>query len=256
MKRVLTALFLIPSALYLVLAAPYPLLLAAAVLVASGCYHEYRGLTAGHGLPSFGPAGYVAGVAVLILPGDLAAFIVLTALLGLSLALFSGDLRTALPRAAVFTFGVLYAFGTWRFAPLLHRLSPYWLLYALAINWFGDVAAFYVGRAIGRRKLAPALSPGKTWEGAMGSLAASALFGGIYAWRLLPELGVPAAVALSLVANAAGQIGDLAESAMKRGGGAKDSGTLLPGHGGILDRLDSSMFTLPVVYAIVSLSRS
>lgn len=99
---------------------------------------------------------------------------------------------------------------------------------------------------MGRHKLAPILSPGKTWEGAASSLAGSLLFGWLFLGYFAPHRGVTEALVLSALVNVAGQIGDLAESAIKRGAGRKDSGTLLPGHGGWLDRMDSSLFAMPV----------
>jgi phosphatidate cytidylyltransferase len=121
-------------------------------------------------------------------------------------------------------------------------------LFALAVNWVGDVAAFYVGRSIGKHKLAPRISPAKSWEGALASLVAAVIFGYAFFRYVQPAIALAHMLALSVIANAVGQIGDLAESAIKRGAGVKDSSTLLPGHGGFLDRLDSSLFTMPVVY--------
>jgi phosphatidate cytidylyltransferase len=223
-------------------------------LVSAGCYHEYRGLAAAYGLETFGPVGYAAGFALLLAPPDSGLFslVVLLALAAMAVALTSGELRTVLPRAAVMTLGVIYTFGTWKFAPLLHALSPYWLLFALVLNWAGDVAAYYVGRAMGIRKLAPSISPGKTWAGAVASLITSAAFGWFYIARLLPDMNPLYAVPIAVAGNAAGQIGDLAESALKRGAGVKDSGVLLPGHGGLLDRLDSTIFALPVIYSLAT----
>ncbi|HEY3840842.1 MAG TPA: phosphatidate cytidylyltransferase, partial [Bryobacteraceae bacterium] len=114
--------------------------------------------------------------------------------------------------------------------------------------------AYYVGRRWGRRKLAPRVSPGKTWEGAMASAVVSAIAGVLALPRLIPGVGFGEALVLALAANIAGQVGDLAESAIKRGAGVKDSGTLLPGHGGLLDRVDSSMFALPVLYGILAIA--
>jgi len=139
-------------------------------------------------------------------------------------------------------------FGAWRCAVDLHTIGVQWLLFALAVNWVGDIAAFYVGRSLGKHKLAPRISPGKSWEGSIGSMAAAVIFGYAFFLHVMPALPLAHMVALSLLANAAGQVGDLAESAMKRGAGVKDSSALLPGHGGFLDRLDSSLFTMPVVY--------
>jgi phosphatidate cytidylyltransferase len=145
----------------------------------------------------------------------------------------------------------VYVFGCWRFAPLLAAQNRYWLLYALVLNWIGDIGAYYVGRAVGRHKLAPMVSPGKSWEGSAASLAASLIFGFFFLRWAIPAVPPASALALTTVANVAGQFGDLCESALKRGAAVKDSGTLLPGHGGWLDRVDSTLFTLPVVYLYV-----
>jgi phosphatidate cytidylyltransferase len=134
----------------------------------------------------------------------------------------------------------------------LRGISQYWLFFALSLNWVGDIAALYIGRMIGRHKLAPLVSPGKSWEGAAASMIASVAYGALYFPRLLPSVPLLEALGLAALANIAGQLGDLCESALKRGAGVKDSGTLLPGHGGWLDRVDSTLFALPVVYFIVS----
>ena len=118
------------------------------------------------------------------------------------------------------------------------------------VNWIGDTGAYYVGKNFGRHKLAPAVSPGKTWEGAAASAVTGVVFGLIYLPLAIKGTSLPIAGALALAANVAGQVGDLAESAIKRGAGVKDSGSLLPGHGGMLDRVDSSMFALPVLYTL------
>jgi phosphatidate cytidylyltransferase len=123
-------------------------------------------------------------------------------------------------------------------------------MFGLMVNWIGDTGAYYVGKNFGRHKMAPAVSPGKSWEGAAASAVTGILFGVIYLPLAIRGTSPIAAGLLALVANAAGQIGDLAESAVKRGAGVKDSGSLLPGHGGMMDRVDSSMFALPVVYAL------
>jgi phosphatidate cytidylyltransferase len=101
--------------------------------------------------------------------------------------------------------------------------------------------------------MAPRVSPKKSWEGAAASVVASVLVGGAYLFRFIPGMSVAGAIGLTVVANAAGQLGDLAESAIKRGGAVKDSSAILPGHGGFLDRVDSTLFTLPVIYLWVKL---
>ncbi|MGA2135877.1 MAG: phosphatidate cytidylyltransferase [Bryobacteraceae bacterium] len=250
MKRVLTALVLIPLIVYVVLWSPAWAVLAVTALVALLCYHEYAGIAAVYHGGSPGPVGYGAGLLVLALPGEGQALIavVAIALIGLSLALRADDLRAGIVRTAFLVMGVVYVFGCWRFAPLLGSRNRYWLMYALMLNWIGDIGAYYVGRAVGRHKLAPIVSPGKSWEGAAASLAASLLFGYFFLRGTIPEVGPLAALGLTAAANVAGQFGDLCESALKRGAGVKDSGNLLPGHGGMLDRVDSTLFTLPVVY--------
>ncbi len=252
MTRVLTALLLIPIFCYLILWAPLPAFLAAVALVTILCFREFADLVARHKIEKPGVFGYAAGLLLLFLPGKDFAFVVLVAILAMALALRSRELENALPAAATLLLGVVYIFGPLRCGIDLHTISPYWLFFALSMNWAGDIAALYVGRLIGRHKMAPRVSPAKSWEGAAASVAASVIYGALYFPRLLPSVPLLEALALTAIANIAGQFGDLCESAMKRGAGVKDSGTLLPGHGGWLDRLDSSLFALPVVYFVVS----
>lgn len=257
MTRVLTALVLFPVITCVVLWAPLWALLAVTALVALLCFYEYSGIAAAYLGGQLGPLGYGAGLLILVLRND--AHVLLTsvavALIALSLALRADDLRAGILRAAFLLLGVVYIFGCWRFAPLLAGQNRYWLLYALVLNWIGDIGAYYVGRAVGRHKLAPIVSPGKSWEGSAASLAASLVFGFFFLRWAIPAVPPAVALALTAVANAAGQFGDLCESALKRGAGVKDSGTLLPGHGGWLDRVDSTLFTLPVVYLYIAFLR-
>lgn len=118
-----------------------------------------------------------------------------------------------------------------------------WVVLAMALAWGSDTGAYFAGRFFGKRKLAPAISPAKTVEGAIGGLAASVFFAVIGSLFFLPELPLAHAIPLAIVANALGQAGDLAESLIKRSTGVKDSGSILPGHGGLLDRIDALMFT-------------
>jgi phosphatidate cytidylyltransferase len=148
--------------------------------------------------------------------------------------------------------GVIYIGGAWLSAFYLRVINPHWLLFAFLLCWAGDTAAFYVGKNFGRHKLAPVISPGKTWEGAIASVAGGVLIGAIYAHYLIPSAPFAMVLAIAAAGNIAGQIGDLIESAYKRWGGVKDSGSSLPGHGGWLDRIDSSLLTIPVVYALVT----
>ena len=128
-------------------------------------------------------------------------------------------------------------------ADAAHLLTFYFL-----VLMGSDSAAYYTGRAFGRRKLAPAISPGKTWEGAVGGMAASVCAAGVARYLLLPQVPLAAVLALAVVMNVLGVLGDLAESALKRGAGAKDAASILPGHGGLLDRLDSLLFNAPLIY--------
>ncbi len=250
MKRVLTALVLFPLVTYVVLWSPQWTVFAVTALVALLCFHEYVGIAGAYQPGTPGPLGYGAGLLLLVFPDPAYALwtVIATALLALCLALRDDDLRAGIIRAAFLIMGVVYVFGCWRFAPLLGEQNRFWLLYALVLNWIGDIGAYYVGRSIGRHKLAPVVSPGKSWEGSAASLTASLIFGFFFLRWAIPAVPVVAALALTAAANIAGQFGDLCESALKRGAGVKDSGTLLPGHGGMLDRVDSTLFTLPVVY--------
>lgn len=131
----------------------------------------------------------------------------------------------------------------------LRMLGPWPLLAILAIAWVADIAAYFAGRRFGKRKLAPSISPGKTWAGVAGAILGVLVYGfAVAPW--LPEVSLPAPpllAALLLMLTALGVVGDLFESLLKRHAGLKDSSNLLPGHGGILDRIDSQMPTLPIV---------
>jgi len=125
------------------------------------------------------------------------------------------------------------------------RLEPLVVLLVLVLVWIADSAAYFVGRAWGRRKLAPAISPGKTWEGVAGGLIGAALYAIIIAFFTDPGAWL-ALVVTALLLGMASIVGDLFESAVKRQAGVKDSGSVLPGHGGILDRIDSATAALPI----------
>jgi phosphatidate cytidylyltransferase len=248
MKRVVTSLVLIPLVIWVVLSAPFWLF--AAVLAAIGllAFYEFDQIVKAHGIPAAGLPGMAAGLTLLFVPE---AFLVtaLVALVAMMLALKARDLASALPAASVLLLGVIYIFGAWRCAMGLREINPHWLMITLLVSWAGDTAALYIGRAFGKHKLAPVVSPGKTWEGFVGSIAGGMLAAGIYAHYLIPAAPMGGVLAVAAAANVAGQMGDLCESAFKRGAGLKDSGTMLPGHGGWLDRIDSSLFSIPAVYA-------
>jgi phosphatidate cytidylyltransferase len=281
MKRVLTAALLIPVVLVLVFLGPkwqwLFTLAAAAIAVLAGW--EYLGLTQRSGA---NPPRIPVMAALLVLfavnfqwPEDTpAAF----GILGLGLLVFctfSRAIDGVMMDAALSIFCLLYtglaliALPTMRSQPNGASL----IMFLLLVIWFGDTFAFYIGRAWGRHKLAPSLSPGKSWEGAIGSVlgslvAAAALLGlatleqrsdflatVLQRWDVAP-LTYPDEfwywLVLAVIVNVAGQVGDLAESALKRAVNVKDSGSLLPGHGGVLDRIDSLLLAAPVMwYALV-----
>jgi phosphatidate cytidylyltransferase len=250
MKRVFTAIALIPIVVYLVLWANFWLFLAVVSVVACLCYREYDAIASTYGYGTPGPLGYGAGLLLLVVHRDEWLLLTAVAMLVLALAMRDDDLTHSLPRAALRLMGVVYVFGAWKCAVLLRRdYNAHWLMFTLLVNWAGDIGAYYVGRSLGKHRLAERISPKKTWEGAAGSLLASALIAGAYLMRFIGGTATAPALAVTLTANAAGQLGDLAESAIKRGANVKDSGSLLPGHGGMLDRVDSTLFALPVVYA-------
>lgn len=251
MKRILTAMVVAPLVVYAVGWGHLYFFLAVLSSIALLCYYEYAGIVAAYGIEKPGPFGYAAGLVVLLVPHDAAFAVTLIALLSLSLGLSSRDLAKSLPRAAAVFFGVIYIFGAWRVSIQLRERSNWWLLFALLLNWLGDSAAYYIGRRLGKHKMAPRISPAKSWEGAAASLVASSVFAALYLPRLIPAVALAPAILIGFAGNIAGQIGDLAESALKRGAGVKDSGNMLPGHGGWLDRVDSVLFAMPVIYALM-----
>jgi phosphatidate cytidylyltransferase len=158
-----------------------------------------------------------------------------------------------LTEPAVVAFGPLYI-GLCLGHLLLIRAMPEgeFLIFGLfLITWAADTGAYYVGTSLGRHKLAPSISPNKTIEGVAGGLVAAVLAASLAQIWFLPSLTNTDCVALGCLLTIAGLLGDLAESAMKRGAGVKDSGSLIPGHGGMLDRLDSLLFTAPAFYYYV-----
>jgi phosphatidate cytidylyltransferase len=252
MKRILTAAWLIPASTYCIFFAHHYLFLAVVCLIALLCYREYERMVRNQDLHTFALVGAVLGLLLLAVPAITWADFLVLPVLGLGLSLRTTDgahgFKGAFASAGAFALGILYIFGAWRAGIALHTKSAHWLFFAVALNWAGDVAAYYVGRAIGKHKLAPLISPGKSREGAAASILASVAFGYFYLGQFLPAVPVSLAILLAAAGNVAGQIGDLSESALKRGAQMKDSGTMLSGHGGWLDRLDSSLFSMPVIY--------
>lgn len=250
MKRVLTALVLVPAISYLVLGAHQIAFIAAMAIIGALAFREFANIAAGHGIPVNPWFGSAIGVAMLLLPDPQSVLLLLlmTAFVSMMGALRLDDLRLALPSASAMLLGICYIFGAWWCAVRLREIDAWLLIFGLALNWIGDTAAMYVGKAIGRHKMSPVVSPSKTWEGAAASIVGSVILGFALFHYVGPRMPLWTILALSVIGNIAGQLGDLAESAMKRGAGVKDSGTSLPGHGGWLDRIDSSLFAIPAVY--------
>jgi phosphatidate cytidylyltransferase len=202
-----------------------------------------------------------ASLAVYLAPGD--ARVLLTVLLAVPLfgPLFTlarlGALETAALRACALGFGPLFVAVPLTLLALMRRTQPDagsgYVVLCLGLAWLGDTGGYFAGRFLGRRKLYEAVSPKKTLEGALGGLAGSVVWAVVASqWFLRGSLPLAHAVPLALVAGSLGQAGDLAESLLKRSTGVKDSGAIVPGHGGILDRVDALIFTSTVVYLYAS----
>lgn len=187
--------------------------------------------------------------------------LVLGVLLILATTPFRDDDRP-LASAATTIFGVVYPAALLAFliplrmggGPGLSEADAFWLtLTVFLLVWSADTFAYFVGKAIGKHPLAPKVSPKKTWEGAVGGAVGAIVVAAVLRLTLLDFLPWGHLLVVALVCGALSQIGDLAESKMKRAVGAKDSGTLLPGHGGLLDRLDALILAVPLVYVYLAL---
>ena len=253
--RIIAALVGIPPVLAAVFLAG-PVSFGAIVLaLALLALHEYLRLCAVE--PPLAAAVLVAAVPVLVaVPAGGAPGVGAAALLALAL----GSLWRVTDPARRFrglAEGVLglcyigYAMGCLWLLRMETAHGSAWLFLVLGATWAGDSAAFFVGSRFGRRRLCPGLSPNKTWAGAFGGLAGS-LAGGLLSLPLFAgEASLPFVALTSLAVGLTGQLGDLFESLWKRAKGVKDSGNLIPGHGGILDRIDSLLIGIPVCYHVV-----
>ena len=288
LKRIATAAVLIPIVLALILRAPVAALAVVAGIVALVTIHEFLKLTESYGvLPLRLPTYIFVGIFFLLLAFNVgndkpllstAIFVyclgfaaAAAPFLALSILMLRVDLRTGYPAAAASVFAFTYiALPMGMLVQLRQQWAgAFYLLYLLLVVWAGDIFAYFVGKAIGRHLMAPRISPKKTWEGAAASLVASVGVGWLLFHYSLPistallRMGlitrrdglfgleqpdmVPVVV-LTIVLNIAAQLGDLVESLIKRGAGVKDSGAILPGHGGMLDRIDAMLFAAPVLW--------
>jgi phosphatidate cytidylyltransferase len=255
-RRALSAAVLLPLVLWMIVAAP-PWVFAGLVLVVGGIGQwEFTRLFRRAGVRVFARLGLVAGVLVTasfaapdhrLVPAALGATVVAVLAAGL---VRRPDEPPAWEPAAVTVLGVLYV--NWLLGHALWiRALPDGvglILLLASVTWVGETTAYLVGSRFGRRRLAPVVSPRKTVEGAVAQLLVSPLAGAASQPWLAPSLGPLSAAAFGLVLGVTGQAGDLVESLLKRSVGAKDAGALLPGHGGILDRVDGLLFNAPFLY--------
>jgi len=269
MKRVLTALLLIPIVVLLLFFGPPWLITIACAVVACLALWEYLAIADATGAST--PRWLTLGLAIALFAINfdspsmmLPAFTGAGFILGV-VCTFRSPVDRVLRDASFAFFGLLLVVYPLSLIPRIRALDAgaSQLLLLLVVVWTGDIAALYVGRSFGRNKLAPQISPGKTWEGAAASLLGSvisisiivALFPSFFSRTFLVASrphGALFGLLLVVAINIAAQLGDLLESAIKRGAGVKDSGTLLPGHGGVLDRIDAMLLALPVLwYALV-----
>ena len=288
LKRIATAVVLIPVVVALVLRAPVPVLAVVAAAVALITVQEFLKLTESYGVePLRFPTYVFVGLLFLLLAMSAAAetpqLAALKFVLGLAfasaiapfvfltIAMRRTQMNGAYPAAAASAFAFAYIALPMAMLVQLRQLAAgaFLLLYLLVVVWAGDIFAYFVGRSLGRNLMAPRISPKKTWEGAAASLAASLLVGSLLFSHALqvssfllrmgliqrrdgifglekPEMWP--IILLTIALNLAAQLGDLVESLIKRGAGVKDSGTILPGHGGMLDRIDALLFAAPVLW--------
>jgi phosphatidate cytidylyltransferase len=288
-KRVATAVVLIPLVLVLVLKAPLYVLAIVAGAVALLAIAEFLKLATHYAVQPLGPTTYafVALFFVFVIVAStnrtplvettavlygLAVAAALAPFVFLTLAMRRSDLTTGYPAAAASSFA--FAYIAIPMALLVEiRQQPagaIWTIYTLLAVWAGDIFAYFVGKSLGRHRMSPEISPKKTWEGAVASIVASVIVGTLWIQHApgissallraglierrdgmfgLEQPQLWPIILLSAVVNIAAQLGDLVESLIKRGAGVKDSGTILPGHGGMLDRIDAMLFAVPVVWA-------
>ncbi len=269
MSRILTAVVVLPfliASILIPILAPLFVVMAAAAMVL-GLY-EFYVLAKKKGMKPDIVAGYLASAALftifyfasrspvqerLDLQSIVLVFIVLTIGTLSAATLRGAPFDKMLASSGATILGVLYVvlLGGHLVAVRMGfppELSSDLLSFFFLVLMGSDIGAYYVGRAIGKHKLAPAISPGKTWEGVAGGLAAALVLASVAHFWFFPELPLKWAVLLAVVMTALGIIGDLTESALKRGAGAKDAANILPGHGGVLDRLDSLLFNAPLLY--------
>jgi phosphatidate cytidylyltransferase len=263
MKRILTAIVALPILLYTIWSSIPYFFVALAALSIVIAISEFYNLAAKAGCKPYNFLGYLAGLAIVacFVFGKLewlAAVMTALAMLSLAMALTKPEeMKNALVSVSATVFGVAYVallagfLISVRMIPDTSQttnLAPKLLTMFFAMVIFTDTGAYYTGRSIGKNKLAPRISPGKTIEGFVGGLVAAIAAGPLCRWAFFQEMNLTHSLILGALIGLIGPVGDLAESLLKRGSEVKDSGTLLPGHGGMLDRVDSILFCAPLLY--------
>lgn len=253
-RRALSTLVLLPLFLWMVMAGPLWLFGTIIVLLGALGQWEFTGMFERAGVRTLRALGLVGGVLVtasFALP--VSERVMLTAVLlgALTAALWQQRLGKMEWQPAVVTvFGILYVNWLLGYAFWLRDLESgkEWVLLLVWVTWLGETAAYLVGSTAGRHRLAPMVSPKKTVEGAVAQLVVSVLAAVLAQVWFFPALGLAGAALVGLILGVSGQIGDLVESALKRSVDTKDTGRLIPGHGGVLDRIDSLLFNTPVLF--------
>jgi len=259
-KRVLSAIaFLPPFVLLVQFGTPFHFFLLISVAILVGLYEFYAMAAAGgfHPLTPLGMAGglMLASLQFVGAPAPWLASALAGSVIVLLISLLLGGRgpKEAASRGAITLLGMLYVAGLLSFAALLRSmpLGRTYVFYLVMVTWAGDVGSFYAGTTLGKKLLYPSISPHKTVEGSLGGLlgcAVASLLAKLWFWE---GLGTIQGMGLGVGLGIMGQIGDLCESMLKRSFGVKDAGTLIPGHGGVLDRVDSLLFSGPVLYVAV-----
>ena len=258
--RVITALLLLAGLALILFALPPPAAVVTFAVIAALAAWEWGGL-----MRQDQPARVMYGFVLLLFCWQLtvAAAQLIPVLLGLSVAFWTLGVplwlrfKWTLAGNDFFGYllGALVILPTWAAMVELHAVSTWLMLAVMAVVWVADISAYFAGRALGAHKLAPSISPGKTWEGVAGAIVGVLIYGGavLYYSPLGGQvpLGAPALALLLILLTAVSVMGDLYESLLKRPAGIKDSSNLLPGHGGVLDRIDALTSTLPLAALIL-----
>jgi phosphatidate cytidylyltransferase len=261
-KRVLSTVILVPIFVWILLGGPAWVFALVIVGVSMLANWEFTRMFQRAGVPVLREAGLLWGglVTLAFVRSDRAGAAFAVVVLGLLAA--SLDRGNAGPerwqRVAVTLLGICYVNWLLGHAISLRALPDgvHWILLLVWVTWIGETAAYLVGSLAGRHKLAPGISPGKTVEGAIAQLVASVLAALVAGGWLFPGLQLRDAVAVGILLGVLGQVGDLVESALKRSVGVKDAGNVIPGHGGILDRIDGLLFNVPVLFYYVTYGRT